>query len=228
MFLINHFSFTLLFMVCFGASLCSLFTTLKLGKRPVPQEDSPIKDGFFLDWKAVPPSIVSFFQLFTWGALATFFPLYAIKNGVANPGLFFTANAVVIILGRILGGRILDRYSREKVILSFLSICILSMIILAFSKTLPMFIFVGVIWGIGIVFLTPAVIVYTLERAGSSRGPAMGTYTAFSDLGLSLGPVVMGIIIPLTSYPIMFLCLAFLGAINFSYFYFFVKKECLF
>jgi predicted MFS family arabinose efflux permease len=53
----------------------------------------------------------------------------------------------------------------------------------------------------------------------------MGTFTAISDLGLTTGPVIMGIIIQSTSYPIMFLCLAFVGLINLNYFYFFVRKK---
>jgi hypothetical protein len=52
----------------------------------------------------------------------------------------------------------------------------------------------------------------------------MGTFTAFSDVGLTFGPVMMGIILHSTNYSIMFLCLAFTGLINLSYFYFFVKK----
>jgi MFS family permease len=138
---------------------------------------------------------------------------------VANPGLFFTTIAVVLILGRALGGKILDLYSKERIILPCLTTYIISMIILASSKTLPMFILAGVIWGIGHAFLGPTLVVYALDRAGSSRGPVIGTFTAMSDLGISLGPVIMGIIIHTASYPIMFLCLAF------NYFYFFVRKK---
>ena len=226
MFLINHFSFTLLFLVCLGLSLCSLFISNKLGKGQVaPLQDSSIEDCSFLSRKALPPSIVSSFSLFIWGALTAFFPLYAINHGVANPGLFFTTIAIVLILGRALGGKILDLYSKERIILPCLTTYIISMIILASSKTLPMFILAAVIWGIGHAFLGPTLVVYALDRAASSRGPVIGTFTAMSDLGISLGPVIMGIIIHTASYPIMFLCLAFTGIINLNYFYFFVRKK---
>ena len=81
-----------------------------------------------------------------------------------------------------------------------------------------MFILVGMIWGGGNALCLPAVMAYTLDRVGSSPGPAMGTFTAISDLGMFLGPVIMGILIPLTSYQIMFLCLAFTGIINLNYY----------
>jgi MFS family permease len=225
MFLINQFSFTLLFLVCLGLSLGSLFIISKLKERKViPSQDSSIGEGLFLDRKALSPSIISSFSLFMWGALTAFFPLYAINHGVANPGLFFTAIAIMLFLGRALGGKILDLYSRERIILPCLITYIISMVILAFSKTQPMFILVAVIWGSGHAFLIPTLVAYTLDRVGSP-GPAMGTFTAITDLGYSLGPVLMGIVIQTTSYPIMFLCLALTGFINLNYFYFFVRKK---
>ena len=66
---------------------------------------------------------------------------------------------------------------------------------------------------------------YALEYAGSSDGTAVGTFRAISDLGQALGPVVMGIIIPFTGYPIMFLCLALICFINLCYFQFYVRKR---
>jgi len=225
MYFINHFSFTLLFFVCLALSLCSLFFTHKLGRTQVaPLRDSSTGDGFFLSRKALPPSIIHSFSLFIWGALTAFFPLYAINHGVANPGLFFTTIAIMLIFGRALGGKLLDLYSKERIILPCLISYIISMIILAFSKTLPMFILVAVIWGMGQAFLMPALVVYALDRVGSP-GPAMGTFTAIADLGLSLGPVIMGIILHTANYPIMFLCLALTGTINLNYFYFFVRKK---
>jgi MFS family permease len=190
-----------------------------------PLEDSPLGDGFYLSRKALPPSIINFFFFFILGALHAFFPLYAVSHGVANPGLFFSTIAIMLILVRVLGGRILDLYSRERIILPCLTTYIISMVILAFSKTLPMFILVAAIWGIGHAFLFPSLVAYVLDRVGSSRGPAMGTFTAISDLGMCLGPVIMGIILQTADYRIMFLCLALTAVINLNYFYFFVRKR---
>ena len=74
-------------------------------------------------------------------------------------------------------------------------------------------------------FLYPTLVAYALDRAGSSRGPAMGTFTAIADLGAGLGSVIMGIVLQLTSYPMMFLCLALTGVINLLYFYFSIRKK---
>ena len=225
MFLINHFSFNFLFLVCLGLSLCSLFITHRLGRgQVVPLQDSSIEDGFFLSRKTLQPSIIGFSPFFIWGALTTFFPLYAISQGVTNPGLFFSAVAIMLILSRVFGGKILDLYGRERIIMLCITPYIVAMVILAFSKTLPMFILVAVIYGIGPAFLIPALMAYALDRGGSP-GPVMGTFQADTDLGLSMGSVIMGVVIHWTSYPIMFLCLALMSIISLNYFYFFVRKK---
>ncbi len=87
-----------------------------------------------------------------------------------------------------------------------------------------MFLVAAVIWGIGNAFLFPVLTAYTLDLTVGSRGPAMGTFMALDDLGMGLGPVIMGIVLGLTSYPVMFLCLGLTGLINLSYFYFFVRR----
>ena len=226
MFIINHFSFSILFLVCAGASLCCLCIGGKLGRTQVALLDHPpAGKDFFLDWKAVPPSVISFFNMIIWGALTAFFPLYAVNHGVADPGLFFTAIAIMLFLCRGFGGKILDLYSKDRVIPPLIVTYVASMSILAFSTNLPMFILVAVIFGIGNALLSPVVMAYALDRSSASPGPVVGTYLAISDLGLGLGPVIMGIVVRFSGYSVMFLCLALTAAMNLVYFYFFVKKR---
>ncbi len=224
--IVNLFDFPILFLVCTGLSLCSLFITLKLERTKIESlEVQSIRNQPFVSREALPSSIMAFMGSIIWGAVTAFLPLYALSHGVDNPGLFFAALAITLILARGLGGKILDIYAREKVILPCLLAQIIAMFILIFSTTLPMFILVAVIWGMGTAFFYPALVAYVIDLAGPSRGPAIGTYMALSDFGAGMGSVIMGIILQLTNYPIMFLCLAFTGVINLLYFYFAVRKK---
>ena len=219
MVLINRYNFVVLFLVCTGLSFCSLLITIKLGKREgIPLENQFLKLRTILSREALPPSIVAFMINTIWGALVAFFPLYALKHGVSNPGIFFFFLAITLILGRTLGGRILDIYDRKKVIIPCLAAIIISLLILTFSTTLPMFILVAVVLGTGWSLLYPSLLIYAIENADSARGPAMGTFTGLADLGAGIGPMTMGVILQWTSYPIMFLCLTLIGVINFVYF----------
>jgi len=219
MILINQLSFTVLFLVCTALSLSTLFITLKLRKtQGVPVENVSIQNQPFFSHDVLPSAIMALMLNVIWGALGAFFPLYALRHGVSNPGIFFAFVAITLILGRSLGGRILDIYEREKVIIPCLIVVVISIVILAFSTTLPMFILVAVIFGTGWAFLYPSLVVYAVENSGSARGPAMGTFTALADLGAGIGPMIMGLILEWTNYPMMFTLLALIGAINFLYF----------
>jgi MFS family permease len=225
MFVINRFSFTLLFILGAALSLCALFFSSLVKGPPVVRPGGPAsRTGFAVNVKAIPPAIGSFLQNFIWGSLLAFVPLYAIKRGVSNPAPFFTAMAAMTVAGRLLGGRIFDIYDREKIVMVLMGTSTLTCIGLAFAETLPVFIALGALWGFGAAFLFPVLMALSMERAGSSGGTAVGTFRALGDTGLTLGPVTMGIVIPLTGYPIMFLCLGLASLINLSYFCFFVRK----
>jgi MFS family permease len=224
--LINHFDFTVLFLACTGLSSCSLYLTLKLRKRqPIVSEQEPLRIRSFLSRGAIPPALIAFMLNIIWASIAAFFPLYALKHGVINPGLFFFFLAITLMLGRVLGGRILDIYDRRKVIMLCLTIILIALVIFPLAKSLGMFILVAVLLGAGWTLLYPILTVHVIENTGLQRGPAMATFTAIADLGSGLGPMVMGLVLEKTSYTIMFVCLIFTAVINFLYFYWAIAKK---
>lgn len=227
MLLINRFSFGVLFLACAALSLSSLLITLKLSRRKIvlPSAKESLKAKTMVAREALPAAMIAFMLNIIWGTLSAFFPLYALRQGVPNPGIFFIFLAVTIILGRTLGAKILDRYNREKVIFPCLAIIIVSMGILTFSTTLTMFILAAVILGTGWALLYPSLLLYTIENAGARQGPAMATFTALADLGTGVGPMVMGVILQWTSYPVMLLCLSVIGVVNFVYFFYAIGKR---
>jgi MFS family permease len=227
MFLINEFSFTVLFLVSTGLSLCACLLSSKLKGERVAQLGKGTRNhgSVFFERKIVAPAITNFLKNFAWGAIVAFLPLYAIQCGVSNPGHFFSASAVMIIAARALGGRILDIYRKEKIMRTVIFTSMVAMIMLAFAKTLPMFILVGALWGVGSAFFFPASMAHALEYAGSSSGTAVGTFRAIGDLGIALGPMIMGIVLPFAGYRIMFLCLALVCFINLTYLQFYMRKR---
>ena len=191
--------------ICYG-----LFLTEKSRSLCLSADFSPIVECAFI---------------IIWGSLSAFFPLYALKHGVSNPGIFFIFLAITLILGRAPGGRVLDMYDRKKIIMPCLFVVIVSIVILPLSGSLTMFIPAAIILGIGWAFLYPSLMIYVMEKAGTAQGPAMATFTALGDLGMGVWPMMMGIVLEWTSYPVMFLCLILVGVINFVYFHYAIWKE---
>jgi predicted MFS family arabinose efflux permease len=240
MFLINRFGFTSLFLFCATVSLASLLLSAPLRRRDNILSNDPRIDlkidsppgpstggGGLFSRQALPSSIMAVFTHMIWGSITAFFPLYALEQGVTNSGFFFTIFAITLILCRTLGGKWLDRYSREEILFPCFINYITAVLLLAFSKTIPMFALIAVIWGAGTAFAYPTLVALTLDLCGPNRGPAMGTFTAFTDLGVGLGAVIMGMVLSVTNYRTMFLCLTLIGLINFLYFNSFVRKRAV-
>jgi predicted MFS family arabinose efflux permease len=226
MVLINRFNFPVLFLACAGISLCSFFLTWKLTKRdPLPPGKEPFRLQSFFSRGAIPPAIIAFMLNVIWASIAAFFPLYALKHGVENPGIFFIFLAATLLLGRSLGGRILDIYDRKKVILFCLTTIIVALIAFPLADSSGMFILVAILLGAGWAFLYPILTIHVIEKAGLERGPAMGTFTAISDLGSGLGPMVMGLVLEKSGYPVMFVCLILTAVVNLVYFYWAMARK---
>ncbi len=226
--LINNYSVAVLFLTCAGLSLCAFFFSFKLKEKEIVgpgDKAASVEKIPFFDLKIIAPGMMSFLCNFIWGALIAFLPLHAIQCGIANPGYFFSASGVMLVACRSLGGRLLDNWSKEKIILTFMSVSMIAMVILSFSGSLFMFILLGLLWGSGSAFFFPATMAYALDHAGSSGGTAVGTLRVLTDFGLALGPIAMGIIIPFTGYRTMFLCLALIYLINLAYFQLYLRKK---
>jgi MFS family permease len=224
---VNHFGFTPLFIACAGLSICVIFIAQGV-RRPQPFEpvDPLPEDSALLNRKALPPSCVVLFHNSCWGAVSAFLPLYAMGKGVSNPGVFFSAIALTMVLGRVFGGKLLDTYDKYKIIYVILMGFICVMVMTGCSETLLMFVMSGLLWGTAAGFLMPTVMAIAIDRAGpAARGSAVATYTALSDCGIALGPVMAGVVIRFTGYTGMFVGMILMEMLNLTYFHIFVRKR---
>jgi len=225
-YVVNAYGFAVLLLGCTGLCFCAVLLSWSLrGQTAGEGGHSPGKNTAFFRPQILAPAIMSFLFYFSNAGVSAFFPLYSLQCGVMNPGLFFSSTAVTLIAVRLFGGFVFEIYTKDKIISTFLVVSTAAIVMLSFSTTLPMFIFVGVLWGIAAGYLIPVCMAYALEYAGSSDGTAIGTYQAFMDIGLALGPVSMGIIVQLTGYRFMFLCSALVCLVNLGYFLFYLKKK---
>jgi MFS family permease len=129
------------------------------------------------------------------GPVNTFLSIFATARGLANPGLFFSTQAVALLLSRTFAGRLADRYGRNIVIVPGLISAALGILVLPFASTLPMFLLSAVLWGMGFGCAQPATMALLVDRVRSDeRGLALSTYFMGFDIGIGLGAVVLGFI----------------------------------
>jgi len=218
MFLVNRFSFNTFFLTLLFISILALITIwpLRADTSHEPAERITTVNSFICR-PAIPSSLISLGQQLGWGAISAFFPLYAVQKGIANPGIFFGAMAAAMLVCRTLGSNLINLYHPRKLIVTLITGTTVGVLLLAYSGTLPMFILVGLVLGAANAFMMPTLMDHAVRRAGSSSNAAVATFMGLSDVGMALGPVIMGVVANSFSYSIMFICVAFTSVLNLLY-----------
>lgn len=141
-----------------------------------------------------------------YAALATFIVLHLEAREIGHGAAVFGAFAVVIVITRLIFGRLPDRVGAAPVaILAALGEA-LGLVLIAVAHSLPVALAGGVAMGAAFSLLNPALMLIALGRVSQqARGATMGTYTAFFDLGVGVGAPLAGLVAALADYEAAFL-----------------------
>ncbi len=145
------------------------------------------------------------------GVTTSFLVLVGEERNISGIGIFFTVNAVVLLVMRLLMGRVIDRMGLGIIVNISLALTAVSMFFLGISQGLLLFLAAGVLkaagQGGGQISLQSACI----RRVEPARvGIATSTYFIGADIGQGLGPVLGGRISEAFSYRGMYLGTAIL------------------
>jgi MFS family permease len=163
----------------------------RLGPRP-PWK---LKTGI-LSAPALPAAWIAFCMGMGVGPIIAFIAIFARQKGIDNPGLFFTMQAVALMLSRAFSGRLSDRHGRAFVIVPGLLSMALGLLILPFAHTLLQLMLSAVFLGLGFGSGQPATMALTVDLVSQDeRGMAVSTYFLGFDSGISLGSFALGAII---------------------------------
>lgn len=154
----------------------------------------PLK-GVILEKTAIPASLVLFFITLTYGGIITFLPSYADYRGVENIGLFFTVYALVLLFSRPIIGKLADRYGVRAFLVPGILLIALALLLLVKASSLPMFLLVSVVYGLGFGTVQPILNALVISLSPPERrGAANATFAVAMDLGIGVGAVVLGFI----------------------------------
>ena len=147
----------------------------------------------FLHSAALGPGFVIATAAVGYTAITAFSALYARRIGMSSSGPLYTTFAVVVLAVRLVAGRLADRHGRIAVAQPGMGMCVAGMTLLALQPA-PALAFVGVAaFGAGFSLLFPALMALTVDRVGDAeRGAAVGSFTAFFDIGSTTGSYAVG------------------------------------
>lgn len=145
-------------------------------------------------------SLVTLATFFTRsGGQMTLLPLLGhneIGLSEAAIGMVFTVIAAVNFATLYAAGSLADRFGRKAVIVPSGLLTALAVGLYVWTGSAAAFLAVSVLLGIGTGLGGPAPAAYVADIVpAGSVGPAMGLYRTISDLGLVLGPVLLGAIV---------------------------------
>ena len=147
----------------------------------------------FLHPAAVWPGTVILTAATGYTAITAFSALYARRIGMESSGPLYATFALSILGVRLVAGRLADRHGRVTVAMPGMALAAVAMALLAFEPS-PALAFVGVGgFGVGFALVFPALLALTVDRVpDAERGAAVGSFTAFFDIGASGGSYAVG------------------------------------
>lgn len=178
-----------------AAALALLAALLALAVGETLPERSPSDAPFrILHRPAIPASVGFLTSLAAVGGFLAFASLHAQRVGIPDPSLALIAYGVVVVICRIVFARVPDRLPSLPLAAGSLVVIGTGLLVIAVVGTPTGFLLGIVLMGVGVTFSTPAFFAAVFATAApAERGIAAGTASAAIDLGLGIGPILLGL-----------------------------------
>lgn len=205
-FLMQLFSFTYLFLLCLGFGIVSfiiaIFVKFPDHVTATASVSKCLTLGAFLEFKVMPISIVIFLACFCYGNVQAFLSNHASNLGLENiASFYFFVYAGIVFITRPFTGKIIDGRGENPVAYPALGLMALSLLLLAKTDSSWMLLLSAVMLGMGFGNFQSLVQVICIKLATRHRmAQATSTFFIFMDLGIGIGPYVLGLLVPSSGY----------------------------
>lgn len=180
-----------------GAAVLALVAAvLALAVGETLAERAPADAPFrILHRPAIPASIGFLTTLAAAGGFLAFASLHANRVGLPDPSLALIVYGAVVVVCRVVFARVPDRLPSLPLAACSLLVIGSGLLLVALVGTPVGFLLGVVLMGVGVTFSTPAFFAAVFATATpSERGIAAGTASAAIDLGLGIGPILLGLV----------------------------------
>lgn len=181
----------------------------------------------FIEPKALPISFIALLIGFAYSGVMTFITFYAREiNLVEAASYFFLAYAGVVVISRPFTGKLMDVRGPNIIVYPCLAVFAIGMLLFSQASSGWMLLLSAVLIGFGYgnfnsIAQTIAVKVTEPHRFGL----ATSTYFILYDLGLGVGPFILGMIEPYTTYRTIFVSMIPLILICIPLYYLLVGRK---
>jgi MFS family permease len=215
--LIQYDDFKLIFMVAsviaaigFGISFIISQPDCKPHRQDQTQLTKAFRFSNFVEFTAIPISIIVLIVGFNYSAVLTFLSLYSKQLHLEKAaGFFFPVYAVVVTLSRPFSGRLLDARGKNFVVFPCLFLFAVGMLLLGQADSGMTLLLAGAVMGLGYGnFLSCGQAISIKEAPPDRLGLATATYYMFLDIGFGIGPYLFGSLVPFVGYRSLYFMMA--------------------
>jgi MFS family permease len=187
-----------------AAPLLGALVAIRIPERFAPRDDLEFERRL-LAHEALRPGLGLSLAIVGYAAMAAFVVLHLDQRDVGHGAAVFAAFAATVVGTRIFLGWLPDRFGPVRCAAGAGAIEAAGLVVIAGAQTIEVAVLGAVAMGAGFSLLFPSFALIVVNRVPvERRGVAMGTYTAFFDLGMGLGGPLTGAAAALGGYSAAF------------------------
>jgi MFS family permease len=177
-------------------------------------ETTGFKLSNYIEPRTVPVGLALMLSWLCYSSVSSFLALYSEKIGLtAAAGVFFIVYAVVVFFTRPIVGRRFDAKGENSVMYAATVVFALGLAILAVATHGSVLLLSAAVMGLGFGTIQACGRALMIKVTPLHRmGQATSTFYLFGDTGLGIGPLLCGLLIPLTGYRGMYGIMAAVAA----------------
>lgn len=234
--MVQHTTYSVIFMMCMIIGIISfllaVFTKVPGAESTtVVQPTEKSKGSFisqYIELKAMPIAIVTFLMCFGYAAILSFISLFAKERNLeVASSYFFIVYAIAVLLTRPVTGKMLDRFGGNSVMYPCFIFFGTGLILMSFAHSAFILLLAGILIGIGYGNLSSGAQALAIKLTPPQRmGLATSTYFIALDAGLGVGPYLLGYVIPVFGYSVLYTSLGiFIFVLILLYYVVYGKRE---
>ncbi|MEW8967587.1 MFS transporter [Exiguobacterium alkaliphilum] len=205
-------NFSTIFLLCLVIGLISLVSALTVN---VPEADNPsIVRGFspssFVEPKALPIALIIAVAALSFSSVLSYINFYASElDLVEAASIFFLVYSIAVLLSRPITGRLMDARGANVVMYPAIAVFAVGLLVLSQATSALGLLVAGALIGLGFGNIQSGTQAIAVKAATPARmGMATSTFFIALDAGLGFGPYLIGLMIPLTGFSMLYLGLA--------------------
>jgi MFS family permease len=213
---------SILAVISFAISFVVSEPTYELPRQDQVKAVKSFQISNFLEFKAIPISIIILVIGFSYSGVLTFISLYTKQIHLEEAASFyFLVYAITVFLSRPFSGRLFDIRGANFVVYPCLFIFAMGMLLFSQANQGISLLLAGAIIGFGYGnFISCAQAISIKEVPPHRFGLAISTYFIFVDLGFGVGPYLLGSLVPFTGYRGLYLMMTIVILATIPLYYF--------